>query len=205
LRWFEDHSVVPLLSSLVVALGGLLLGWLVYRKVKTSAEMDPLEKGLGGVYRFVQKKYLVDELYELVFIRPANWFADVFVSQWMDQIVLDGIINGIGKLGLMIGRGLRYGFDLPVVNGAADGVATGTRNLGGLLRKVQTGKVQQYLAGSVTGLVVLVIGYHHACGSLLKKFERGANTRSHTWYRWFNEVPVLLLLAIVVLVVVKPF
>lgn len=54
-------------------------------------------------------------------------------------------------------------------------------------------------------LVVLVIGYHHACGSLLKKFEMGKNTRSHTWYRWFNEVPVLLLLAIVVLVVVKPF
>jgi len=54
-------------------------------------------------------------------------------------------------------------------------------------------------------LVVLVIGYHHACGALLKKFELGKNTRSHTWYRWFNEVPVLLLLAIVVLVVVKPF
>ena len=54
-------------------------------------------------------------------------------------------------------------------------------------------------------LVLLVIGYHHACGSLLKKFERGANTRSEKWYRWFNEVPVLLLLAIVILVVVKPF
>jgi putative membrane protein len=54
-------------------------------------------------------------------------------------------------------------------------------------------------------LVVLVIGYHHACGSLLKKFERGINTRSHKWFRVFNEVPVLLLLAIVILVVVKPF
>jgi putative membrane protein len=54
-------------------------------------------------------------------------------------------------------------------------------------------------------LVILVIGYHHACGSLLKKFERGANQRSHTWYRYFNEVPVLLLIAIVILVVVKPF
>jgi protoporphyrinogen IX oxidase len=54
-------------------------------------------------------------------------------------------------------------------------------------------------------LVVLVIGYHHACGALLKKFERGANRRKHTWYRWFNEVPVILLLAIVILVVVKPF
>jgi putative membrane protein len=54
-------------------------------------------------------------------------------------------------------------------------------------------------------LVLLVIGYQHACDSLLKKFENGVNTRSHTWYRWFNEVPVLLLLAIVILVVVKPF
>jgi len=54
-------------------------------------------------------------------------------------------------------------------------------------------------------VVVLALGYHHACGSLLRKFERGANRRSHTWYRWFNEVPVLLLIAAVVLVVVKPF
>ncbi len=54
-------------------------------------------------------------------------------------------------------------------------------------------------------LVLLVIGYHHACGSLLKKFENGRNVRSHRWYRFFNEVPVLLLLAIVILVVVKPF
>ena len=54
-------------------------------------------------------------------------------------------------------------------------------------------------------LVVLAVGYHHACGSLLKKFENAANKRSHTWYRWFNEVPVVLLLAIVILVVVKPF
>ena len=54
-------------------------------------------------------------------------------------------------------------------------------------------------------LVILAIGYNHACGSLLKKFEKGVNVRSHVWYRWFNEVPVILLLAIVILVVVKPF
>ena len=54
-------------------------------------------------------------------------------------------------------------------------------------------------------LVILAIGYHHACGSLLKKFENGANRRAHTWYRWFNEVPVVLLTAITILVVVKPF
>ena len=54
-------------------------------------------------------------------------------------------------------------------------------------------------------LVVLAVGYHHACGSLLKKFEHGANRRTHGWYRWFNEVPVVLLTAITILVVVKPF
>ena len=54
-------------------------------------------------------------------------------------------------------------------------------------------------------IVVLTIGYHHACGSLLRKFEAGKNTRSHVFYRWFNEVPVILLLAAVVFVVVKPF
>ena len=54
-------------------------------------------------------------------------------------------------------------------------------------------------------LVILAIGYNHACGSLLKKFEKGVNARSHVWYRYFNEVPTFLLLAIVILVVVKPF
>jgi protoporphyrinogen IX oxidase len=54
-------------------------------------------------------------------------------------------------------------------------------------------------------LVILAIGYNHACGSLLTKFEKGANARSHTWYRYFNEVPAFILLAIVILVVVKPF
>jgi putative membrane protein len=55
------------------------------------------------------------------------------------------------------------------------------------------------------GMVVLIIGYQHACGSLLKKFEQGKNQRSHVWFRWFNEIPVLMLLIVVCLVVVKPF
>lgn len=54
-------------------------------------------------------------------------------------------------------------------------------------------------------LVLVAIGYHHACGVLLRRFIAGDNQRSHRWYRWFNEVPVLLLLGTVVLVVVKPF
>lgn len=54
-------------------------------------------------------------------------------------------------------------------------------------------------------IVFLLLGYHHACGSILKKFENGHNQRSHTWFRVFNEIPVLMMIAAVILVVVKPF
>ena len=55
------------------------------------------------------------------------------------------------------------------------------------------------------GVVVALLAYHHACKHLLKRFEENRNTHSHVWYRWFNELPVLLLVAVVILVVVKPF
>ena len=54
-------------------------------------------------------------------------------------------------------------------------------------------------------LAVLLIGYHHLCGAQLKRFARGENPHNHVYFRWFNEVPVLFLLAIVILAVVKPF
>ncbi len=54
-------------------------------------------------------------------------------------------------------------------------------------------------------LVLVLIGYHHVCKRMLVQFERGENARSHVWYRWFNELPVLGMFAVVILVVVKPF
>jgi protoporphyrinogen IX oxidase len=54
-------------------------------------------------------------------------------------------------------------------------------------------------------VVTAVIGYHHVCRSLLRKFESRSNQRSERWFRVFNEVSVLLFVAAVVLVVVKPF
>lgn len=54
-------------------------------------------------------------------------------------------------------------------------------------------------------VVVLALGYHHACARLLRQFVANQNRHGHVWFRWFNEVPVLLMLAAVVLVVVKPF
>ena len=54
-------------------------------------------------------------------------------------------------------------------------------------------------------VVALSLVYHHVCGRLLRQLAQGQSLHSHVWFRWFNELPVLLLLAAVVLVVVKPF
>ena len=55
------------------------------------------------------------------------------------------------------------------------------------------------------GLVFFLFAYHFYCGSLVKQFAAGENSRSHKFYRFFNELPVFVLFAVVILVVVKPF
>lgn len=54
-------------------------------------------------------------------------------------------------------------------------------------------------------LVLVLIGYHVHCSMLLRQLQANTCQRSHRWFRWYNELPVLLLMAIVILVVVKPF
>lgn len=56
-----------------------------------------------------------------------------------------------------------------------------------------------------TTLVIGLVIYHFYCGKLFRQFQAGDNARSHVWFRVFNEVPVLVLLAVCILVVVKPF
>ena len=54
-------------------------------------------------------------------------------------------------------------------------------------------------------LVAALVGYHFYCGKIVRDFAASRNRRSHLWYRWFNELPVLVLFAAVILAVVKPF
>lgn len=54
-------------------------------------------------------------------------------------------------------------------------------------------------------LVLLLFAYHGICGRMLKDFANDKNQHSHVYYRWFNELPVLVLVAVVILAVVKPF
>ena len=54
-------------------------------------------------------------------------------------------------------------------------------------------------------LVLVLIGYHVWCAKILADFKQDKNVRSHVWYRWFNEFPVVILLLTIILAVVKPF
>ncbi|NYT59704.1 CopD family protein [Alcaligenaceae bacterium] len=66
------------------------------------------------------------------------------------------------------------------------------------------GQGQGWMHAKLLGVALLVI-YHLVCARMLTTFKQGRNTRSHRYYRWFNEIPVLLLLIIIALVVVRPF
>jgi NADH-quinone oxidoreductase subunit L len=145
-----EFSWVPLLTSLLVALGGLYAGWLVYRNVNSPAE-DRFQIPV------LKNKYYFDETYDRVFVKPAYWFAENVVYKFMDQGVIDGILHIFGPITDRLGTIIRNYFDLPVINRFfGDGSAEVTYQAGHRLRIVQTGRIQQYLM--LTLVVFLAIG-----------------------------------------------
>lgn len=76
--------------------------------------------------------------------------------------------------------------------------------LSGLWLWLVVGITGPWLHAKLTA-VALLVGYNHYCRKLLRDFQGGNNTRSHVWFRWFNEAPIVLLVVVVVLVVLKPF
>ncbi|RME87231.1 MAG: hypothetical protein D6770_09825 [Anaerolineae bacterium] len=148
-------NALPLLTSLVVALGGLFLGWLVYRKQAAGAP-DPLSKMPG--YHFLKNKWYFDEAYDFLFVKPAYWLAETLVFRWMDRGVIDGILHAVAWLAWQVGHFLRNYIDLPIINQTiGDGTANLVKRTGRGLRPVQTGRIQQYMLASL-GVLILVGG-----------------------------------------------
>ncbi len=132
-------------TSFVVALGGIALGWWVYRKAwATHDATDPVESALAPIYPALKNKYWFDELYHTLFVRPTFWLARDFFPA-IDRNVIDGVLHGVAWISLRIGDAFRDYFDRPVVNGASDGSGVVVKAFGGWLRVIQTGRIQQYL------------------------------------------------------------
>ncbi len=151
-------NATPLLISVAAALGGLTLGWLVYRNMRTG-ERDPLERPLGAVYRLLKNKYYFDELYDRILVKPAYWIAEVFTYQVIDRRLIDGTLHAIAGFALRVGSFLRERIDLPIVNGSGDLVGDSVKAAGREFKFVQTGQVQVYLIVGVlfTGLLLSVV------------------------------------------------
>ncbi len=143
-------SWIPLLVSLTVALGGLLVGWLVYRNVRTARE-DALQIPV------LKHKWYFDEMYDFAFVRPSAWVAETLVYKWMDKGLIDGILHLFGRATATIGSGLRNLIDKPVINSFfGDGTASVVQGTGRNLRPIQTGRIQQYMLVSLIVLLALV-------------------------------------------------
>ncbi len=151
----ESHSLVPLIVSVIVSLGGLFLGWRVYRHYRVD-QVDPVEKALGPVFSILKNKYYIDEIYSAVFIRPACWIAEKFTSVWLDGKVIDGIVHGISALIPAFGVLIRNGFDKPVISNGGDALGVKLNEWGQSLRRVQSGRVQQYMLYTIW--IVLISG-----------------------------------------------
>jgi len=142
-------NLIPLLTSLIVALGGLLIGWLVYRGIQT-AKQDFLQIPV------LKNKWYMDEIYNFLFIKPSYWFAETFVYKWMDKGLIDGILHLVGKVTADIGSTIRTYFDLPVINRFfGDGTGWLIKWTGLNLRPIQSGRIQQYMLASL--LILLLI------------------------------------------------
>ncbi len=148
-------SFTPLLVSVAVALGGLFIGWLIYvRKPLEAGQADPLQKVLGPLYTLFENKYYMDELYDLIFVRPAQWFAQKVAYELIDRGIIDGFLH-------FVARSTEWwafrnkDFDTYVVNQGGDQVAGGIGNLGKAFRYIQSGRVQQYLIVAGAGLLML--------------------------------------------------
>lgn len=155
-----EFDILPLATSLGVALGGLLLGWLVYRKVK-SPKQDWMQ------IPFLKNKYYFDEAYNFLFVRPAYWISETFTYMFMDTKVIDGILHSLGRGALWLGGFLRNYFDKPVINEfIGDGTGNVVKQAGRGLRFIQAGRIQSYMVVSFAMIVLFVVLYYFLIGGV---------------------------------------
>ena len=146
-----------LLISFAVALGGLALGWLVYRKGLPEGEIDPMRRWLGPLWWAMHRKFWVDEAYQYTVIAFSRGVAKFLY--WVDDVwVIDPIINAIGRIGVWLAW-VTAMFDQYVVDGAIHAFGWMSDRAGSVLRSSQNGQVQVYLMVVVVSVTIWLLLY----------------------------------------------
>ena len=142
-----------LFVSLGLVAAGIGLGILVYRR---SGLTDPLQQAQPALFRFLERKMLLDELYAHTVIALSRTAA--LVSSWLDRFFWDGLVRAVGGIGRMFG-GFSAGFDERGINAGVDRGASGTGGLGRLMSRLHSGQIQVYLAAVAVAVVALILFY----------------------------------------------
>jgi NADH-quinone oxidoreductase subunit L len=157
---FEGFNFVTAGIATVLAFGGIAAGYWLYRDAfATAQDLDPLERMMPGVFRVLNRKFYVDEIYAGTFGRLAYVLA--LTWSWLDRNVLDRVINGTGLLTLFWGR-MNFIIDDTVLNDGVDAVSDATNDVGDAARRTETGKIQDYVSLIFGGVVIIGVIYLYA-------------------------------------------
>ena len=154
----EDHGALELEYTLMgvsvlVALGGITLAYLIYLRKRLSA--DTFARIAGGVpYRLSFNKYYVDEFYNGVFVAGALKLSRAL--GWFDKVIIDGIVNGAAALVVAVST-LGGAIDKYIVDGLVNATAQAFSNAGGALRLVQTGNINAYVYVLLIGVTAVLL------------------------------------------------
>jgi NADH-quinone oxidoreductase subunit L len=142
-----------LFISLALVAGGIGLGILIYRRAGVT---DPLQQAQPAVFRFLENKMWLDELYAHTVIALSKTAA--LVSNWMDRFVWDGFVRGVGGIGSLLGI-FSAGVDERGINVIVDESAGGARGLGRLMSRFHSGQIQLYLGAVAVAVLALLLFY----------------------------------------------
>jgi NADH-quinone oxidoreductase subunit L len=142
--------------STIVALSGVYVAYRLYgvRQVATAAE-EPLRR-LGPIYTALENKLYFDRIYGATVVRGSLAISSAF--RWFDENVIDGLVNAAGKLTVVFSRISRW-IDVNIVDGLVNFIGWLTGKVGGLLRNLQTGQIQNYLMLVLIGVILMAIVY----------------------------------------------
>jgi len=150
---FEEalhHAHYPaMILSLLLAGTGILLAFAFYYWKKFDA--DKLAEKIKPLYTFSLNKWYFDEFYEGVIVRGTLGLTKVF--RWFDDTIIDGVVNGVASL-TRIGSSGTGKFDNSFIDGLVNLTGSIVMFFGLAFRKIQTGKVQNYIAYVLLGIIV---------------------------------------------------
>jgi NADH-quinone oxidoreductase subunit L len=142
-----------LFISFALVAGGIGLGVLIYRRAGVT---DPLQQSQPALFRFLENKMWLDELYAHTVIALSKTAA--LVSNWMDRFVWDGLVRAVGGIGSLLGS-FSAGVDERGINAGVDESADGARGLGRLMSRFHSGQIQLYLGAVAVAVLALLLFY----------------------------------------------